>query len=86
MTMASKSPPRRLTPAEQQWVDEVIAIVEGTDAAGVTATLDRIVALAREIEREKDAEYRRGCEETERHLDQARGDESDWVATRGVRS
>jgi hypothetical protein len=78
------APPRRLTPAEQQWVDEVIAIVEGTDAAGVTATLDRIVALAREIEREKDAEYRRGCEETERHLDQARGDESDWRSGRGV--
>jgi hypothetical protein len=88
MTMASKSPPRRLTPAEQQGVDEVIAIVEDDRQpdSSLADTLDRIVALAREIEREKDAEYRRGCEETERHLDQARGDESDWVATRGVRS
>jgi hypothetical protein len=83
---ADKAEPRRLTPAEQQWVDEVIAIVEGTDAAGVTATLDRIVALAREIEREKASEYERGVEDGESAISQRRGDESDWVATRGGRS
>jgi hypothetical protein len=82
------APPRRLTPAEQQWVDEVIAIVEDArdGDASQTETLDRICALAREIEREKASEYERGVEDGESAISQRRGDESDWVATRGVRS